>query len=89
MFIVVQTLTKGQVFVRVLLVICFENVDLFLGKVCLKCVPELNSFKSLLSDPNKCYNKTDCHGSKADVKDYIQIGRDSLTFSRFLTLENI
>ena len=63
--------------------------DLFLRKVCLKCVPELNSFKSLLSDPNKCYNKTDCQGTKADVKDYIQIGRDSLTFSRFLTLKNI
>ena len=63
--------------------------DLFLGKVCLKCVPELNSFKSLLSDPHKCYNKTDCQGTKADVKDYIQIGRDSLTFSRFLTLKNI
>ena len=63
--------------------------DLFLWKVCLKCAPELNSFKSLLSDSNKCYNKTDSHGTKADVKDYIQIGRDSLTFSRFLTLKKI
>ena len=59
---------------------------IYLSLCVFEMFPELNSFESLLSDSDECYNKTNCHRAQANVKNYIQICRDSLPFRGFLAI---
>ena len=59
---------------------------IYLSLCVFEMFPELNSFESLLSDSDECYNKTNRHCAQANVKNYIQICRDSLPFRGFLAI---
>ena len=49
-------------------------------------IPELNGFKSLLSDTNEGYNDSYGHRTQSYIEDYIQVRCDPLTFGWFLEI---